>query len=138
MISVFVTFLQCLCRFHLFLCHLHSQCSSLIQKWKDIGGFKSSSSILSFRAYSGKLFDDSKHYPLKHHHPEHGSHRRTNESESESDRMNKSQNVFRRGFNTNLTSVRLLELKQNYDAYVVPERLRPWLRRGITFSLLMD
>src|SRR5579859_1681663 len=135
MISVFVTFLQCLCRFHLFLCHLHSQCSSLIQKWKDFGGFKSSSSILSFRAYSGKLFDNSKHYPLKHPHPEHGSHGRTNESESESDRMNKSQNVFHRGFNT---SARLLELKQNYDAYVVPERPQPWLRRGITFSLLMD
>src|SRR5579859_7819350 len=53
------------------------------------------------------------------------------------DRMYNSQSILCRGFNACLTSARLLELKQNHDAFEPLERLPHWLRRGITFSLLM-
>src|SRR5579859_2238087 len=109
-LSVFVSFLQCLHRFRLFLCRP--------------GESKSSSNIQSSRACSGRQFGFGKLCHLKE----------TNNY----DRMNKSQSVVRRGFNANLTSARLLELKRNHDGSEAPKRLPGWLGRGITFSLLMD
>src|SRR5579859_737641 len=109
-LSVFVSFLQCLHRFRLFLCRP--------------GESKSSSNIQSCRACSGRQFGYGKLCRLK--------------EINKYDRMNNSQSVVHRGFNAYLTSVHLLALKRNHDGSEAPKRLPRWLGRGITFSLLMD
>src|SRR5579859_3597307 len=133
-----------LCLYHMYILSKNQPVRSApIQKYPGVlSVFKSCSTILSCRECLGKPFGYCKHYPRKNGNRR--SHRRIDEyehgviNEYEYDQMYNSQSIVRRSFIAYLTSELLLDLKQNLDGSEAPMRLPHWLRRGITFFLLMD